>query len=285
MKGYKKLSIFGALVLVMGALILTGCQAAQKPETEKMVVPEVTKVFFQQVEPANAPPTVKDLAERFAEEDAMFAVLADEHVWVVVASEDDQEEMEIKEVVQRVVNENTSVLEVKLLEKKISAQEKRSEPLIARLNVNNLGGGIIFYEEEDKEDEAEKSSPSAAAPQGATSNTTGAKSGTQISKESTNNEGVGQAFEVDRPQPGASVSSPLAVSGTVKGMTGVVKIRLRDGEGNILAETEAVADNGGKFQATLNYEPPQNPLKGRLEISLLQNGQEKNLRVIPVTIQ
>lgn len=285
MKGLQKLSIFGVLVLILGALIFTGCQAAQKPEPEKMVVPEVTKVFFEQVEPADAPPIVRELAERFADKDASFAVLADDRPWVVVTSEDEHEEPEIKEVIQRVVNENTTVLEVMLSEKRVSPQEKRAEPLIARLNVSDLSGGVIFYEEEEKEEEAEGRAPNAVTSQGAAGNTSG-KSGTRVPQESPSaTKGVEQALEVDRPQPGSKVSSPLEVSGTVKGLAGVVKIRLRDGEGNILAETETAADNEGKFQATLAFDKPQNSLKGRLEVFMLQNGQEKNLRVIPLTIQ
>lgn len=288
MKRLHKPILFWLGTLVLGLLVMSGCQPAQKPtEPEQVVVPEVTKVFFEEVEAAQAPPVVRDLAERFTGEEAQLALVADNNVWVVVTKEDDTEELAIKEVVKRVVGEKASVLEVRLLEKDSEDKEKNNEPLIARFNVDDLSSGVVFYEEEEPKKEAgtKEATPSSvsAAPPVKTSNV---KAQTQAPKETTPSQGAGeQTLEVDSVQAGAGVSSPLEVSGTARGMTGVIKLRLRDGEGNILAETETTANKEGKFQGILNYEKPQNPLKGRLEVFMLQNGQEKNMRVIPVTIR
>ncbi|WP_227762027.1 Gmad2 immunoglobulin-like domain-containing protein [Zhaonella formicivorans] len=275
------------LTLLAVSFALAGCPARKPAEPERVVIPEVSKVFFEQVDKAAAPPVVKDLVERFAGKDARLALLADGNVWVVAASEDQDEKLQVKEVIRRVINEHTTVLEIKLAEQEASQGQSqgkngKQEPLIAKLNTNALSSGAVFYtEEEEKAEEKENGAQGTAPPK----NKQAAAVPQAQPKE------VQQFIEVEQPEPGAKVESPLEVTGKARVSAGAVKVRLRDGEGNILAETETVAgqgnSGGGAFKAVLIYEKPQQPTKGRLEVLSVSrtNGAEANMKVIPLTIQ
>lgn len=262
------------LSILLAVLVVNGCAAARKPATpEKVVVPEVTKIFFEKKDLAQAPPVMRDLAERYDGKEAQLAVLAEGNVWVLVAAEESDDRLEIEEVTQRIVAEDLTVLEIRLVETEQEAQadktgQNKVEPLLARLNTKTIAGGVIFYIEELEKEGERTASPSATA----------AKADKQPAA-------VQQQLMVDLPKANDNVSSPLEVTGKAQAVAGTIKVKLLDSEGNLLAETETLPQ-AGKFRAVLNYEQPQAPAKGRLEVAEVnpKTGKEENAKVIPLTI-
>lgn len=270
------------------AIWLPGCTPARKPAQPKQtVIPEVTKVFAETRELNTAPPVIQDLAKRHANEEAQFAIVAEGDVWVLATTDDRDESLEVKEVTRRVLDQNTTVLEIKLAELeqqqgKTKTSEDKSKPLVAKLSVKSLDNGAVFFIEEGKEEEDRQEAKKEQAQKSQS------RPGTtpQPAKKPGVKETV-QTLQVNQPKPDAVIKSPIQVSGQARMANSVVNIRLRDSKGNILKETETIADTGGRFTTSLSFEKPANVSSGRLEVFQLNapGGSSANTKVIPISFQ
>ena len=103
----------------------------------------MTKIFVETQELSEAPPIIQNLAKGLEEAEPIWPSKQGS-VWVlslVMRSE----EIEIKEAVQRVLNQDTTIIEIKLVESE-DKQDKvkdETEPLVAKLSVESLGNGIV----------------------------------------------------------------------------------------------------------------------------------------------
>jgi|GEM_PF-5432867 len=277
--GYLSCALLLSILLLS---IFSGCAPARKPtEQERVVVPEVTKVFVEEQELSQAPAVVKDFAKRFAGEEIHLALETDGNVWILV-NEDEDDRLEVKEAVQRAISQDMTILEIKLVE--IDEDEKRRdqdlEPLVAKLSLDSLNSGIIFTKEEEKE---EKQTIKREAEQTAKSEKTAAKA------KETKNENINEqsVFRVDQPKPNETIESPVTVSGEAREANSTVTIRLRDNSGNILAESETLTDSKGKFNISLQFEKPAEQKQGKLEVFVRNapGGSSANTVVIPVAFK
>jgi hypothetical protein len=290
---------FFSLALVLSfclAIVISGCAPARRPaEENRVVVPEVTKVFVETQELKNAPPEIRDLAKRFSKgEEAHIAIEVDGDVWIFVRNEDQDEILEVREAVRRVINEDTTILEIRLKE---TEQDKDGdndndddeiEALVARLSVDSLNGGVVFYlEEDDDKEKTEKQTN----PQETTQNTRETvgkeNAAAKAPEKSPTTEKETGTFQVEQPKPDEAIQSPLKVSGQARVANSPVTMRLRDSKGNILAETETVANSNGKFSASLSFTKPADSSAGRLEVFApnAPGGSSANTKVIPITFK
>lgn len=92
---------------------------------------------------------------------------------------------------------------------------------------------------------------------------------------------------VAAPEPDQIISSPLTVKGNARIFEATVSYRLKDGNGNILAQGSTMASAGaperGDFEAVLNF-APSSAGKGQLEVFevSMKDGSDQNVVTIPV---
>jgi hypothetical protein len=93
---------------------------------------------------------------------------------------------------------------------------------------------------------------------------------------------------VTSPLAQAPVTSPLTVSGRARAFENTVNIRIKDANGEILAETFATADGDlgrfGEFSTAINFDATT-ANKGTLEVFQIsaEDGSERDQVVIPIT--
>lgn len=285
----KNMRFFALCALfVYFASAVFGCAPARRPAEEKrIVVPEVTKVFVETQELSKAPPVIQNLAKSLEEAETHLAVEADGNVWVLVVGDED-EEVEIKEAVQRVLNQDTTIIEVKLTEsdEKQGNENDEAEPLVAKLSVESLGNGIVFSTAEEDKDEAEAEKQTTGQERKQTAPSKETKENDKVPEQKTE-EKVGETFRVDEPKPGQFIQSPVKVSGQAREANSTVTVRLRDSQGNILAETETLTGSNGKFSVSLDFDKPGGISTGRLEVFARNapGGSSANTKVIPISFK
>ncbi|RJE46985.1 spore gernimation protein [Dehalobacter sp. MCB1] len=95
------------------------------------------------------------------------------------------------------------------------------------------------------------------------------------------------AIWVTAPVDGQTITSPLKITGNAQIFEAVVSYRLRDAQGNILAEGNTMAAAGapgrGDFEASLTFTPSAAG-SGQLEVfeSSMKDGSDLNKVIIPV---
>ncbi|NBJ14673.1 MAG: spore gernimation protein [Dehalobacter sp. 4CP] len=95
------------------------------------------------------------------------------------------------------------------------------------------------------------------------------------------------AIWVTAPVDGQTITSPLKITGNARVFEAVVSYRLRDAQGNILAEGNTMAAAGapgrGDFEASLTFKPLAAG-SGQLEVfeSSMKDGSDLNKVIIPV---
>ncbi|MCG1024385.1 Gmad2 immunoglobulin-like domain-containing protein [Dehalobacter sp.] len=95
------------------------------------------------------------------------------------------------------------------------------------------------------------------------------------------------AIWVTAPVDGQTIASPLKITGNARVFEAVVSYRLRDTQGNILAEGNTMAAAGapgrGDFEASLTFTPSAAG-SGQLEVfeSSMKDGSDLNKVIIPV---
>ncbi|QHA00958.1 Gmad2 immunoglobulin-like domain-containing protein [Dehalobacter restrictus] len=95
------------------------------------------------------------------------------------------------------------------------------------------------------------------------------------------------AIWVTAPVDGQTITSPLKITGNARVFEAVVSYRLRDAQGNILAEGNTMAAAGapgrGDFEASLTFTPSAAG-SGQLEVfeSSMKDGSDLNKVIIPV---
>lgn len=102
--------------------------------------------------------------------------------------------------------------------------------------------------------------------------------------------GTQPAIVVQEPQQGATIHSPVTVSGTASVYEGTVQIRVRDAAGNVIGTATTTATAGaparGTFSTTVSFTQPAATQAGKIEVyeNDAQDGSERNLVTIPVTL-
>lgn len=95
------------------------------------------------------------------------------------------------------------------------------------------------------------------------------------------------AIWVNNPIADQTVTSPITIRGNARVFEATVSFRLKDANGNVMAEGFTTAENGapgrGDFEAILNFSP-SSPGKGQLEVFevSMEDGSDQNKVIIPV---
>lgn len=322
-KYYKKINVLAALIaILLIASLLTGCPArrpapqeeAQPPET--IVVPEVSRIFFSEVELEEGPQLARQLVANNQGGEMAVWFEQDEEIWVLIQSDEKDEILEIEEVLQRVPARDTMLLEIRLSETEIEemddeAQRQEEEQTNAnqpttgdnvtliKLDLNQRPHGIAFLfdsrleaalEENNgeaqqqptaqgtqKQQRQEAQQPQQQQPK--------APQQQQENQQRTDQQEQQNFIQVQEPSPNQEITSPVQIVGRAKVNGGNIGVRLKNANGEVIAESTttatAAAPEVGNFSATLSYSPPNGNSKGTLEVYSGQN----NLVAVPVVIK
>ncbi|HUZ43538.1 MAG TPA: Gmad2 immunoglobulin-like domain-containing protein [Acidimicrobiales bacterium] len=122
--------------------------------------------------------------------------------------------------------------------------------------------------------------------QSTTSTTAGAGSGPSTTSTTNPPEtpAAGSPITVASPATGATVGSPLTVSGTSKLGSQAIEVQLTDGAGNMLCQAVAHPGSGGVFSVTLRFAVSQ-PGPGSLALFEAASGSARSdLSQVPVQL-
>ncbi|MBS4025726.1 MAG: hypothetical protein KGZ96_08660 [Clostridia bacterium] len=311
-KKYQLLSLVGIL---MFAFLLTGCPARRPiqeapvpPET--IIVPEVARIFFTEVPLEDGPELARLLAANNRGGEMTVWFEADDNIWVMVqAAEGSDEVLRIEEVLQRIPGRDTLLLEIRINEvgREEVPEEKGKEGQegeqprgagqfgdvkLVRLDFNQRPHGIAFLFDSRLEKELEvdgngvqerAAQPPAPGPQAQQPQPQGQQAQQPPAQEQ-------NFIQVQEPRPGQEVTSPLQVLGRARVPGGAVHFRLKNGNGEVIAESSttatATAPQAGTFSGILSFSPPGGETNGTLEVfSNGRNGQPETLVAVPVVIK
>jgi len=94
----------------------------------------------------------------------------------------------------------------------------------------------------------------------------------------------GAPIRVASPATGATVASPLTVTGTSKLGTQAIEVQLTDGAGNLLCQAVAHPGTGGAFSVTMRF-AVSGPGPGSLALFLASSGSARSdLTQVPVQL-
>ncbi|MDW7674760.1 MAG: Gmad2 immunoglobulin-like domain-containing protein [Bacillota bacterium] len=303
----RKINLFSYLiVVVLAAVLLIGCPA-RKPDPvpeapappETIIVPEVSRIFFTEVQLEEGPELARLLVANNREGEMTVWFEADEQIWVLVQSPQDSDEiLKIDEVLARVPGRDTTLLEVRLSEEvrqeetqeeETSNQQQQFDAMLVRLDLNQRPHGVAFLFdsrlEEDLEENngqtQEQAAPAPAAPP---------KQQPQQQKPPQQRQEEQTFIQVQEPSPNSTVTSPIQILGRARVPGGTVHVRLKNAGGEVIAESTttatAAAPQIGNFSATLSFSPPGEEMKGTLEVFTNgRSGQEENIVAVPVVIK
>lgn len=263
-----------ALVLVLLAVAALGsCKAARKPEqpqNKTFIVPEVSRVTFDMVDPKTAPKVVRDIAKTVEDLDATVWAQTGGKAYLVISQggKTRNYDLEVDEVLQRVPEPGFTWLEVKLAYGKRKEPRAGGEPVITvvRADVNGAPQGVGF---------------TSAGPEAAGS-TPGARPQAQTPPPAQ----VPQAgAAVEQPAPNQEITSPVKVQGSASGQ-GQLRVRISTRGGQIVKEEKLSPSPGtGKFSLEITYSPPEMPTPGEISVIAPGGGDERVLARIPVIIK
>lgn len=307
---HKKITI--ALIIILITAFAIGCPARrpeapqEQPDPERIIVPEVSRVFFEEVPLEDGPRLARLLSENNREGEMLVWFMAEDQFWILVQSEAGGDEiLEIEEVLQRIPERDTILLEVRLSQVEIELAEEEAEEenqaevedertTLIRLEINQEPHGVAFLVDSELEEDLEENGnngeqarvgeqqPPREQPQRQPQ-----QQAPQQEQERPQNQ---QTFiQVVEPEPNQEVSSPLQVLGRARLEDGNVHIRLKSEEGEVIAESNttvtATAPQVGNFSATLSFSSPEKEESGTLEVYSEVNGETENLIAVPVVIR
>jgi hypothetical protein len=300
---YQLLSFIGLLMFAI--FLLAGCparrpiqEAPAPPDT--IVVPEVARIFFTEVPLENGPEIARQLAANNQGGEMTVWFEADDNFWVMVqAAPDSDEVLKVEEIMQRIPGRDTLLLEVRVNEvkreeKPEAGQEEGQRPgqfgdvMLARLDFNQRPQGIAFLFDSRLEAELEEERNGVVQEREAQPPAVGPGQQAQQPQQPQAQE---QNFiQVQEPRPGQEVTSPLQVLGRARVPEGAVHFRLKNGNGEVIAESSttatAAAPQTGTFSGVLSFSPPGKETNGSLEVfSNGKNGQPETLVAVPVVIK
>jgi hypothetical protein len=316
-KCIKKYQLFSLIGLLMFAFLLTGCPARRPiqetpapPET--IVVPEVARIFFTEVPMEDGPELARLLAANNRGGEMTVWFEADNNIWVMVqAAEGSDELLRVEEVLQRIPGRDTLLLEVRLNEVKREEQpeDKKEEgqdagqgrtgrhfadAVLVRLDFNQRPHGIAFLFDSQLEEKLEEDGNGAVknrAAQPSAAKPPVSAPVPQRQQQAQQPQAQEQKFiQVQEPRPDQKITSPLQVLGRARVPGGAVHFRLKNGNGEVIAESSttatATAPQAGTFSGILSFSPPGGETNGTLEVfSNGRNGQPETLVAVPVVIK
>ncbi|SHJ20771.1 Gmad2 immunoglobulin-like domain-containing protein [Desulfofundulus thermosubterraneus] len=280
----RSLLLIVSLLLVWG---MAGCAVARKPAPPKqprtVVIPETTRVSFEQTDLAKAPDAVKDVAKALENTDASTWVRAGNDLYLLFSMSPRNREYraEVTEIRQRNPRADFSWLDVQVrYTRQDTGQAPPNAPVFTVVRVGRLDrpvSGVAF--QFNREKGPGPAPMPAAGPQPAVKPAPAESPETAPRVE-------GEA-SIDEPAPGQETTSPVKVVGRARHSAGEVRIRLVDEGGTVLSEkTIAVGrESFTDFETSLSYGPPASPKKGFVEIVALTRGKEQSLARVPVTLK
>jgi len=93
----------------------------------------------------------------------------------------------------------------------------------------------------------------------------------------------GAPISVASPATGATVASPLTVTGTSRLGTQAIEVQLTDGAGNLLSQAVAHPGTGGAFRLTMRFAVGA-PGPGSLALFVSSSGSRSDLTQVPVQL-
>ncbi|AEG15431.1 Spore germination protein-like Gmad2 [Desulfofundulus kuznetsovii DSM 6115] len=280
----RSLLLIASLLLIWG---MAGCTVARKPappaQPRTVVIPETTRVSFEQTDLAKAPDAVKDVAKALENTDASTWVRAGNDLYLLFSMSPRNREYraEVTEIRQRNPRADFSWLDVKARYTRYDpGQTASNAPVFTVVRVGRLDrpvSGVAFQFTREKG--REPGQMPVAGPQPA------AKPAPAGYPEMTPR--VEGEASIDEPAPGREITSPVKVVGRARHSAGEVRVRLVDEGGMVLSEkTIAVGrDSFTDFETSLSYGPPASPKKGFVEIVAPVRGKEQSLARVPVTLK
>lgn len=275
----RKLTTFLCLLLV--SLIPLGCSPAKKPapapEPKTIVVPDVSSISFKTIDYDQAPEIVRAMAKNL--KDSNFAtwtnVNGTNYVVISQASLPIGSSVKITDIQRRVPANDFDWVNVKLKYTPSTATGQKSQsskPIVATFTLDRTIRAISFEVERDK------SAGTGAAP------TTPRATSPAQHKVTPNQQPAAKGLQLTSPRAGEPVKSPLQVSGTAKGITGTVRIRVKNAGGLTLVEKPVQVVNGS-FNTMVSFTMPTAEEKGTVEAFITGNSAvEKEVVSVPVTL-
>ncbi|WP_165859309.1 Gmad2 immunoglobulin-like domain-containing protein [Desulfofundulus salinus] len=273
-----------SLLLVWG---MAGCAVARKPappeQPRTVVIPETTRVSFEQTDLAKAPDAVKDVAKALENTDASTWVRAGNDLYLLFSMSPRNREYraEVTEIRQRNPRADFSWLDVQVrYTRQDTGQAPPNAPVFTVVRVGRLDrpvSGVAF--QFNREKGPGPAPMPAAGPQPAVKPAPAGSPETTLRVE-------GEA-SIDEPAPGQETTSPVKVVGRARHSAGEVRVRLVDEGGMVLSEkTIAVGrESFTDFETSLSYGPPASPKRGFVEIVAPARGKEQSLARVPVTLK
>lgn len=317
MRKYKLLGVFGLVIFMLASMLLSGCPARRPaPEAppappETIIVPEVARIFFTEVQLEEGPELARLLAANNRGGEMTVWFEADDNIWVMVqAAEESDELLRIEEVLQRIPGRDTLLLEVRLNEverEETEADEEgqngnrqqRAEAIddvmLVRLDFNQRPHGIAFLFDSQLEEQLEEDGNGVTEERAAQPPTQQPQQPQQpqapAQQPQAQQPQEQQTFiQVQEPSPNQEITSPVQILGRARLQGGTVHFRLKNGNGEVIAESSttvtATAPQTGTFSGMLSFSPPGNETNGTLEVfSNGRNGQPETIVSVPVVIK
>ncbi|SHF04240.1 Gmad2 immunoglobulin-like domain-containing protein [Desulforamulus putei] len=272
----KILWLFCLSLIVM---IPLGCAPAKKPEPQPeprtIVVPDVSRITFETIDYDKAPEIVQVLARTLKDKHFAAWTSVNGRNYVIVSQKNLPlgRGIQITEIERRVPANDFDWINVKLkylpsVPNLPTGQKPDPEkPVVAAFTIDRPVKALGFEMEREAPQARTPAAP--PAPPAAPGENTGAAE---------------KGLKLDSPKPGEQVRSPLQVSGTASGVTGAIRIRVKNAAGLTLAE-KPVQINGSRFATTMSFSSPSGRERGTVEAFVTgDDGVEKDTVSVPVIL-
>ncbi|MGF7186746.1 hypothetical protein GGQ84_002877 [Desulfitispora alkaliphila] len=308
------------LIVIMIAGIIVGCPARkpeQEPapqEPERIIVPEVSRIFFEEIPLEEGPRMARQLVNNNREGEMTVWFVEENEYWVLAHTEDNAlGQLEVVEVLQRIPDVNRSLIEVRFVRGEAGEvveedeEEENNEEngnnddgvMLIRLDLNNEPHGVAFLigAELEEDLESEVANENGEGQQRQQGGQQAQQQQQQQQQPAPRNEtrerqerqqDVTQTVELQEPSPNKAVSGEITVRGRGRVQGDKVKVRLCDENGQSLIENtttiSAAYPQMGSFDTKLTYTSTQGEgKKGKIEV--ISPASEEVLAAVPVVIK
>ena len=274
------LLLFAALTLALNA-----CTAAKKPDTDEkqsVVVPEISNIPFETIKLENAPDVVKKKVQSMQDTKnqefiTWSSVGGKGYIIVFPEAFQNNVAVSVDKIEQRVPEQDYAWLNVKLtyIDESTEDASDEAEPVVAKFDLKNTPNAVGFQLSRENNE-----------PTGRPEALTNINSPTEVQveqKQEFSEEPKGPAIRITNPMPGDAVQSPVQVSGQVGFLNGELRIRVKNSEGEILAE-KPVEITGAEFEAAIAFMPPLNQQQGFVEAVLINAQDQTEIGRVSVAV-
>ncbi len=271
------LLLFAAVTLVLNA-----CTAAKKPDTEQRsaVVSEISDIPFETIKLENAPDVVKKkvkLMQDIKSQEFITWSSVGGKGYIIVFPEAFQKNaaVTIDKIEQRVPEQDYAWLNIKLnyAEENSRDDSDEAEPVVAKFDLKNTPNAVGFQlsRKNDK-------------PVGKSGDGTNPSAEVQIKpKQDFPEEIEGPVLRITNPMPGDAVQSPVQITGQVGFLNGDLRVRVKNAEGEVLAE-KPVEITGDGFDAAISFTEPLEQQQGFVEAVLINTQDQTETGRVSVAV-